>query len=257
LSALGFVLTLHGCIDDGDRADDPHSRGDLGVGDFMYECFNETDITCIDNDDDLPRAIAVGGRFDLRFTLQSGPQPTVTAPAMDFVRAIEGGFQVRAPGEFALLALNGNREVVDIKHLLGMEIEEIRVQEEDSQLPSDTLRLTPRQSLRLLAVPYGSRGVKLGGALSYAWSSSDDTLVSIETLNALNRVRVRAGSKAGKGTLQIDLGGKTYSVNVEVAPAETALDAGSLSDASADARSDASETERDASSDADTDGGTP
>jgi hypothetical protein len=260
LSCLGLALALSGCLHEDDGYDDSRTRGDLGAGDFAYGCFNDTDITCANSDHGLPRAIAVGGRFDLRFVIKSGAQPTVIAPASDFVRAVEGGFQVRGSGEFALLAVNGNREVVDIKHLRGAEIEEVRVQEDGSDLPSTTLHLDRRQSARLIAVPYGSRGVELGGALSYAWSSSDDTLVSIETLSALNRVRVRAGNRSGKGALQIDVAGKTFTVNVEIGPAEAApdmQDAGIAADGSlADAQSDAGDAQRDASADAESDGGT-
>jgi hypothetical protein len=159
--------------------------------------------------------------------------------------------------------VNGNREVVDIKHLRGADISEVRVQEEDSDLPSTTLRLDPGQSLRLLAAPYDSRGVELGGALNYAWSSSDDALVSIESLSALNRVRVRAGKSPGKGALQIDLAGKTFTVNVEVGEAEAPgmADAGATNDASFSAAqtdaSDAQSTVSEAGNDAETDGGTP
>jgi hypothetical protein len=257
LSCLGLALALSGCLHEDDDYNDSRTRGDLGAGDFAYGCFNDTDITCADSDHGLPRAIAVGGRFDLRFAIKSGPQPTVIAPASDFVRTVEGGFQVRGAGEFALLAVNGNREVVDIKHLRGAEIEEVRVQEDDTDLPATTLHLDRHQAARLLAVPYGSRGVELGGALSYAWTSTDDSLVSIETLSALNRVRVRAGNKAGKGALQIDVAGKTFTVNVEIGPAEAApemQDAGTATDGSlADAQSDASDARSDANADADAD----
>lgn len=233
-------MLLQSCVDEDANDERQGSRGELGVGQFDYQCFNETDITCIDDDPRPPRAIAVGGRFDLRATQESGPQPTVYAPAMDLVRSIEGGFQVRARGEFAILALNGNREVVDLTHLRGMEIEEVRVREEDSELPSTTLRLEPQKTLRVLAVPYGAGDIKLGGAVTYAWSSSDESVVSIETLNALNRVRVRAGGKPGSAMLLIDVGSKSFTINVEVASGDVAKDAGSASDAESDgaARSD-------------------
>lgn len=262
---LGLAWLLASCIEGGDDYDDARARGDLGVGDFEYGCLNSTDLTCDESDHGLPIAIAVGGRFDLKFETKSGPQPTVVAPASDFVGTAAGGFQVRAPGTFALLAVNGNREVVDLKHLEGAEIEEIRVHEEGTDLPSTTLRLDRRQSVRVVAVPYGIRGVELGGALSYSWSASDESLVSIETLSALNRVRLRAGDKAGKTELQIEVGGKLFVVEVEVGAREAASDAGT---GGADAGSDAQAASEDAGSAADgatntvddaasTDGGAP
>jgi hypothetical protein len=258
---FGVTSLLASCVGGDDDYDDARTRGDLGAGNFKYGCLNETDPTC-DEIDRLPKAIAVGGRFDLAFEIKTGPQPTVIAPASDFVRSVEGGFQVRAPGVFALLAVNGNREVVDIKHLRGAEIEEIRVQEDGSDLFSTTLTLDRRQSLRVLAVPYGIHGVQLGGALSYSWTSADETLVTVETSSVLNSVRLRALNKSGKTSLAIDVGGKTFSVAVEVGPDEAPLDAGTASDAgTADARSDAGDGSSDASADAGADaaseGGTP
>jgi hypothetical protein len=250
---LGGALT--GCLSQGNDYEDTRARGDLGAGDFVYGCFDEeTDITCVDGDEDLPRALAVGARFDLRFSIKSGPQPVVRAPASDFVKQIEGGFQVRAPGQFACLALNGNREVIDIKHLRAAEIDEVRVREEGSDLPTTTLRFDRRQVVRLLAVPYESRGVKLGGALNYEWSSSDESVVSVESLPSLNRVRVRAGDKSGKAELRVEVGGRSFTVSVEVDPSEERQeDAGVLADAS-DAHSDAGS---DAGADAQNDGGAP
>lgn len=235
-AALGLTLSgcmLSGCIKDDRDYEDSRARGDLGAGEFLYGCFNDTDSACEDSDDPiLPRAIAVGGRFDLRFATKSGPLPSVIAPANDYVRPVEGGFQVRAAGLFALLAVNANREVVDIKHLRSAEIDEVRVQEQ-GELPETTLRLEPRASTQLLAIPYDSRGVPLGGALSYSWSSSDEAQVSVESLAALNRVRVRAGTRPGKAMLRIDIAGKTFSVNVMVGgePGPAPDDAGSAADA--------------------------
>jgi hypothetical protein len=259
---FGVTSLLASCVGGDDDFDDARTRGDLGAGDFAYGCLNDTDLTCDDSGHGLPQAIAVGGRFDLAFKTKSGPQPTVIAPASDFVRSIEGGFQVRAPGVFALLAVNGNREVVDLKHLRGAEIEEIRVQEDGSDLPATKLALDRRQSLRVLAIPYGIRGVPLAGALGYSWTSADDTMVSIETSSALNRVRLRAGNKSGKTEISVDVGSKTFTVAVEVGPDEAPLDAGTPSDAAAtDARSDAGEAASDAGSyarsDAASEGGTP
>lgn len=250
---LGLACLLGSCVEGADDYEDARERGDLGVGAFEYGCLNSTDLTCDESDYGLPTAIAVGGRFDLQFETDSGPQPTVIAPTSDFVGASAGGFQVRAPGLFALLAVNGNREVVDLKHLRGAEIEEIRVQEEGSDLPSTTLHLDRRQSARVLALPYGLRGVPLGGALSYTWSSGDDSLVTIESLSALNRVRLRAGDKAGRTELQIDVGGKVFSVAVEVGRQDMSSDAGPSTDAGDDAGAsgDASSTQEDAASAAD------
>jgi hypothetical protein len=261
---LGLAWLVSSCIEGNDEDQDARERGDLGVGDFEYGCLNSTDLTCEESDHGLPIAIAVGGRFDLKFETASGPRPSVIAPVSDFVGTAGGSFQVRAPGVFVLLAVNGNREVVDLKHLRGAQIEEIRVQEEGSDLPSTTLRLDRRQRARVVAIPYEIRGVQLGGALSYSWSSGDDSLVTIETLTALNRVRLVAGDKAGKTELKIDVGGRVFSVAVEVGTQVAMSDAGVATDAGGDAQAaevDAASVQGDAGSAADgatqADGGAP
>lgn len=235
---VGFAaaLALVGCFDDDDY-EDTRSRGDLGKGTFVYGCYNETDTSCDDGGTDLPRAIAVGSRFDMRFSISSGVQPTVISPATDLVRRAGEAFEVRAPGQFPLLAVNANREVIDIKHLRAADVEQIRVQR-SRELPAASLRLAPRESATLLALPYDHGGVKLGGALTYEWSSSNEALLSVESLPELNRVRVRAGRSEGKATLLVRLPDAMYEVTVQISgdvDPEDELDAGSSDAGSGDA----------------------
>jgi hypothetical protein len=271
---LGFggLLAVAGCLE-GDDYEESRLRGDLGRGTFLYGCYNASDTSCEGGNDALPKALAVGSRFDLRFSIESGPQPSVIAPAGDLVRRVDGAFEVRSAGEFALLAVNGNREVIDLKHLRGADVAEIRVQQ-GRALPSATLALSPRQGVELLALPFASGGVQLGGALGYAWSSSDERLLVVDSLPGLNRVRVRAGGGAGRALLRVETAGAMYEIAVQIgagggdvdadggAPDAGVPDAGSAGDAQAldaeasadapDAAPDAAEPEPDADSDADT-----
>jgi hypothetical protein len=233
LLCLCGLVALAACLEDEPALDETRERGDLGNGRFVYGCFNETDTACADGGSDLPKLLAVGGRFELRFALESGPQPSVIAPGFDFVRRIDGGFQVRAPGQFALLAVNGNREVIDIKHLLAAEIAEVRVQRR-GDLPAASLRLSPGEAVELSAAPFDATGAELAGALEYAWSSPDEALLRVESLPALHRVRVRAGS-SGKVALQVVVAGAMHIVDVVVGSGESASDAGGARDAGRDA----------------------
>jgi hypothetical protein len=241
------------CPEDEDDYDDTRGRGDLGRGRFVYECVNETDSACEGGDPELPTKLAVGGRFEMRFAIESGPQPSVIAPSAAFARRNDGGFQVHGAGDFALLAVNGNREVIDIKHLRGAAIAEVRVQRK-SELPTASLRLSPGESLELLAVPFDAQGVKLGGALGYTWSASDEQLLRVESLPALNRVRVRAGERSGTATLQVEVADATHMVSVRIGTGDGEPDAGGAAsdggeqDAAeqADAQTDAGAEEADA-----------
>jgi hypothetical protein len=233
LLCLSGVLAGAACLDDEPEFDETRERGDLGNGLFVYDCFNTTDTACADGGSDLPKLLAVGARFELRFAVESGPQPSVIAPDFEFVRRIDGGFQVRAPGQFALLAVNGNREVIDIKHLLAAEIAEVRVQRR-GDLPTASLRLSPGEAVELSAAPFDATGAELGGALDYAWSSPDEALLRVESLPALHRVRVRAGT-SGRVALQVVVAGAMHVVDVVVGSGERAMDAGSARDSGSDA----------------------
>ena len=222
---LGWALLLAACPDDDRELDETRGRGDLGRGRFVYDCFNQTDTACQSGEAELPKALAVGGRFELRFAIESGAQPSVIAPSFEFVKRIDGGFQVRAAGDFALLAVNGNREVIDIKHLHAAEIAEVRVQRR-SELPVASLQLSRGESVELSAVPVDAQGSELGGALDYAWRSEDEELLRLESLPALNRVRVRAGPEDGATQLVLVVGGTSHMVSVRVGSGERAPDAG-------------------------------
>lgn len=249
--SLAAALALVGCFEDDDY-EETRMDGDLGRGTFVYGCYNASDTSCDDGNNALPRALAVGSRFDVRLSIASGPQPSVISPVTDVVRRVDGAFQVESAGEFVLLAVNSNREVIDLKHLRAEEVAEIRVQS-GRDLPSSTLELDPKQSVELLALPFGHGGVKLGGALEYDWSSSDEQLLRVESLPGLNRVRVRAGNSDGTVQLRVAVAGAMHEVNVQVGDGIPRVDAGQERDAGsgdAGSESDAAESADAAEADA-------
>jgi hypothetical protein len=242
---VGFAaaFALVGCLED-DGYEETRMDGDLGRGTFVYGCYNASDTSCDDGNTALPRALAVGSRFDVRLSIASGPQPSVISPVTEVVRRVDGAFQVEGAGEFVLLAVNSNREVIDFKHLRSERVDEIRVQR-GRDLPSATLQVDPRQSVELLALPFGAGGVKLGGALDYDWSSSDEQLLRVESLPGLNRVRVRAGNRPGRVLLRVAVAGVTHEVSVRVGAESDEVDASEEEQdaGSQDAGRDAAETD--------------
>jgi hypothetical protein len=231
-----FLALAAACVGCGeDDYDGSLSRGDLGRGTFVYGCVSESDTACVGRSASaLPAVVAVGSLFDVRFSIATGPQPTVASPLTDLVRHTNSGFLVEAAGIFPLLALNGNREVVDIKHLRAAEIDEVRVQH-GKELPARALQLAVGEELELTAQPFDADGVLLAGALDYAWTSSDEAVVSVDSLSDLRRVRIRAAA-LGAATLRVAVSGADYVVKVTVAEAEAASpevsDAGVADDAS-------------------------
>ena|GEM_PF-6108881 len=241
---LLLVLGLMAC-EEGDP-DVTRERGDLGRGKFIYECLGQTDAACEQGPAEFPQAIAVDARFWMRFAVERGPTPAVIPAAQTFVQA-HGGFTALRAGELALLAVNGNLEVIDIKHVRSAQVSEVRVQREGS-LPQSELELNTGESVELRAVPFDALGVPLAGALDYTWSSKDHAALKVETLPDLNRVLVRA-LRAGDTSLEVVVGKHALSLPVHVQGADVEEDAGS------DAGEDAGDLAPDAGADTGDDAG--
>ncbi len=206
---LCLLLGLIACDDY--EPDYTPERGDLGRGRFIYQCLGETDAACAGSEQ-FPQAIAVNARFAMRFAINSGVQPSVIAGAPAFTQPVTGGFKALRAGQLSLLAVNGNREVIDIKHVRSAEIAEVRVKRGDS-LPERELELVVGAPAEIQAVPFDAIGVELAGAVDYAWSSADSALVAVETLSDLSRVRIRALG-VGETTLNVMAGGQSLSLVV-------------------------------------------
>jgi hypothetical protein len=212
------VLMLSACSD---TADEPNEeRGELGRGVFSYECFGETDLACRSGSPAFPSGIAVGGRFQVDYDPGQGVSPSII-PASDSIAELPGGFQMLRPGYAALFAVDGNRLVEDLVHLRGAVIDEIRVSV-DGGLPVSTLRVEAGGARALSAIPVDEYDVPLAGALSYEWSSEDDSIAFVETLEAVDQVQVR-GVSEGTTQLLIVVGDTEFALPVEVLPAGAPL----------------------------------
>jgi hypothetical protein len=218
---VSLLLSLTAC--EAEEFDASPGRGDLGRGKFIYECLGDTDPACASGLAVFPQAVALGSRFALRFAIDRGAQPTVIAAAPSFAKAVPGGFEVLRTGHLAFLAVNGNREVIDIKHLRSAAVAEVRVRR-GAGLPETELRVQPGDSFELTAVAFDAQGVQLGGALDYTWRSENSAVLRVETLPELSRVGVRAVGP-GQTTLVIEVAGQEHVLSV--ISGDAAGDAGS------------------------------
>lgn len=210
------------------------ARGELGRGAFIYQCYGNTDATCLEDEPPFPQAIAVGGRFRMAFeTIGPGDRKPVAVSSLStsFVEASGTGFRMLRAGTSAFLATKSNGDVVDITHVRGAEVSEVWVKPGLDALPVARLHLETGDAVRLIAVPQDDGGIVLAGSLDYEWLSGDSSVLEIEIVGALNHVRVKA-TGAGDTTLEITANGVSFSLPVAVSPAPSnPADAGTEMDA--------------------------
>src|ERR1700712_901225 len=102
--ALLAAALLGGCT-----TPDPNQVGELGKGTFSYGCVNSADSTCQVPESVLPFAVAVGGRFNVKFTAKNGSFANVEIPTTALVAKRETGFEVIKAGVHPILAIRGLR----------------------------------------------------------------------------------------------------------------------------------------------------
>lgn len=209
--------------------------GELGTGTFAYRCLGDGDPACVDGSTGTPQVVAVQARFGMTFLPSGGSAPrSVVAGSSEFLTTVNGGFEVKKPGALALLAVNGEGTVVDLKHLRAAEISALRVTPLQGQLPITALSLGLGESVELAAWPADVTGVTLAGSLPYQWQV-DGSIVMLETPETLRKVRLRARAY-GSTTVQVSAGGKSHTLQVQVSSRAQTLDAGvSAVDAATDA----------------------
>jgi hypothetical protein len=184
-TVCALMLLASGCDEDG--LEDGEA-GELGRGNFVYECVNASDALCAPT---APHVLAVGARFRMSFSVERGARPLVIAPSEQLVRERNGAFQVMAAGTLPMFAVDGERRVIDILHLRAASIAELRLETEDGR-PLTELRLSPGQQLQVTAVPLDPDRDVLGGAIDYRWNNESPDLLAIDATETSNRVVLRA-----------------------------------------------------------------
>ena len=202
---LPLLLALPACSDTYDFKPDP-GFGELGVGVFLYRCPFGGDPHCANGEDtatQFPRAFALGGRINLRYDWRDDddehfgePLPQLQSAASSLLVRQGDGFTALVPGYAAVLAVTGNSQVVDLRHLHIREIDSLQIVPGDGDMTGSPglseLDLAPGDRPGLQAIALDSDDVLLGGVLGYTWTTADPAVVAILAGSEGGLVRLEA-----------------------------------------------------------------
>jgi hypothetical protein len=187
-AALCAALSAGGC----NFGNDGGTEGELGNGNFFYDCVGPQDIWCTQYNPDpnvpafeepeVPGSFVVGSAFALDFQLERTDDDEGSL-AVDVECAVDGfevdrHFVPTRPGWFAFVAERSDGVVVDVLHVLvsvpariGIGAGGLNV-DEGLELPSPT---------EIAAIPLGANDEVLYGAFPATWTSSDEAVVEVES----------------------------------------------------------------------------
>lgn len=226
ITIASVALALGACVIDADDTDDRPSRpGELGAGEFVYVCVGDSDPLCAGSAvaDTFPERIAVGARFGLDYNpndtvFSDGVSLRLDAPNAAVVRQELDAFFIQQAGYQVFLAVTNESEVIDIQHILAANIDRIAVRTMDSQ-DLDTIELAPGESVTVQAVPQDFLRSTLAGSLDYSWSTEDETIASVASIDEDFDVTIEA-LELGSTILTIETSGFSQQVAIEVIDAD-------------------------------------
>lgn len=193
--------------------------GDLAKGSFDYICDADEDAACgstglFDGVRPVPDAIVPGVPFQVRYESTSGGTLKTAAPEL-LQQTSSGNFVFQRPGVAALLVMDGDA-VLDFLHVTGAPIDHLAfAPEAPGKLVGGALVVGPEEDATLHAPPKDAEGHTLGGALTYAWASSDDTVVTVGLTTGLAQALV-TGHQPGSATVTATVKGQSFSIPVTV-----------------------------------------
>lgn len=213
-AALAAALTV-GCS--------AGTGGELSNGAFGYVCTTNTDVTCQNTftPQFIPNAVAVGGQFNLEYSgdnpeTQDGIefQVRVVPASPSMVETVNGaGFRITSPGEVAFLGRGANGVVADFVHVHAAVVDRIGMISAGQDVTS--VEVDASFDVSITANPIDKDGQTLGGGLSYAWSSSDETIVSVASSSLDNHATI-TGNAAGNAMVSVTAGDATTEIAVTV-----------------------------------------
>lgn len=202
--------------------------GELGNGDFRFECLQRTDAACPpqatnDTPPPFPDCVVTGARFDLSYTLvdhsvisEDIPDRTLglTAASTDFFGDYRP-FQARRSGRAAVLVHSG-AQVVDLLHLDIVDATQIAFVTSTGESIDDQVQLAQGEQLTIFAHPEAEGCYVPGGSLPLSVRAQSDvprrSVVRVGVSDALEL----QGAAIGSTTLLVELGELGRELNVSV-----------------------------------------
>lgn len=244
-AAAATFVALAGC--NASDFDQSRVEGDLGRGDFKYECVSPADVACEfrctlfdceasatnERASVFPTRVAVGSLFALTYDHHNNEAASsryrVVPASPSWVDTAAGAnpspgsaaetFVARRTGQLAFLARNQSGHVADFLHVEFAPLDHLEVN--DFGAVTATAKLSPGEDIVLQAYPQGQDGRVLGGSLSYAWASSDEAIASVKVGSASDRIKIEAKA-AGTATVRVSVGEISREITIVVESGEVA-----------------------------------
>lgn len=198
LAATG-LLVLTSCLRD-------PSTGELNNGKFNYLCVDSSDAACdgFSGAAPMPELIGVGAAFDLEYVGDTaGSAPVQVEPVSELTMSgASGHFKILKPGVAAVLSRNTSGVVADFIHLRGVAIDHLDVAGPSSTAGVTKVQMDTDSDVTLQVTAKAESGALLAGAVPYAWSTSDETIVSLGAPTSKSRA-ILIGHKAGTATIEV------------------------------------------------------
>jgi hypothetical protein len=246
------VLALGACSGPGVSCAPTNStEGSLGHGNFAYECSSgSSDFACQGVQSataPLPSAIAVGASFSLQYTPNGGDEALgleSTTPSIlngASLDSTDASFSFGRAGN-AGVVVTASAGILDFTELTGEDVATLSVAnsvvlDDPSCMPSlpdggadagtsdagtgvppvgtfANVTVLVGRTVNVALFPVDATGATLAGAIAPMPTSLDDTIVSVTPGGGV----VLCGQSPGSAVVELTLGGKTFSLGVQVTP---------------------------------------
>lgn len=233
-----LALTLVGCASTCGDSSNPGAIGELGNGNFLYECGGSSDPVCEFNEfgENFPECIAVGGQFDLEYRLLEGdalgggleldPLLYIESVSQSFFEGVDE-FQAQREGKAAFI-VREDEHVLDIIHMQIVAIDDFEIVDRDPATPTAAIEVALGTTETFRVFPRSFACAQLGGAVPIVAESSDPAVV---TVSAGDILRVQAQGP-GEAVVRVRLGELEKAIDVVVGDGPIEPGSGSGSDGS-------------------------